>query len=144
LIKRSTGKKSGEPGFCFFSNNKGVNFITLESLLQEKKLLKLTGEDDGIYRFHESNDFFFNKILSWSVSGIDMSSLPSLAGGVKKGFNSLEKKFISKEFEYKDSIARQTLLGSTSLFPDISEKRVAYQVVGENNEDILDTMHHNH
>lgn len=143
LLKRATGNKSKEPGYCFYNNSRGANLVTLEKLLQNKKLLQIFNEDDGLYRFQTANDASYNKILNWSISGIDMSSLPFLSGGVKRGYNSLEKRFINEKFEYKDSIKRQTILGEASLFPDISQSNVSHHTLGETDKTFIDNMFHN-
>ena len=143
LSKRGIGRDTNQPGYCFYNNSQGGNFVTLEKLLSQKRYMGIDSNDDGLYVFNDPNTLLYNKILSWSISGIDLSSLPQLSGGVKRGYNSMEKKFIQKEFIYSDVLKRHTALGKRSLFPDISDKRVSYHNFGEKDEDIIDAIYVN-
>ena len=40
LIKRASGSETSMPGYLFYSNSKGLNFVTLEKLLKQNKLLQ--------------------------------------------------------------------------------------------------------
>jgi len=140
LMKRATGSEGGEPGYLFYNNTHGANFITLESLLMNEDMMP---PSNGEYIFQDPNIVYYNKILEWSISGVDMTSLKHLSGGVKKGYYSKTKQFIHKEFEYSESVDRQTILGKKTLFPDISDKRVSYQTIGESDIGQIDTIFHN-
>jgi len=101
------------------------------------------GEDEGLYVLTDVNPFLYNKILHWSISGIDQSVYKQISGGVKRGYDSKTKSFIQKEFKYSDSIKKQTILGKKSLFPDISNTKVSYQTTGEADIQSIDTIYHN-
>jgi len=145
LMKRGIGVDSGEPGYLFYNNTAGTNFVTLDYLLKHGRTTPHSGPGsvDPVYKFHDEDPFYEDKILEWSISGIDLSSIKQLSGGVKRGYDSMRKKFIQNEFTYKDSVARQTILGRKSLFTDISDEKAGYDLIGETNEDGIDTVYHN-
>lgn len=142
LIKRCSGIKSKEAGYCFYNNGNGSNLITLESLLKEKSLMKLSSQDDGLYTFGDQNLFNYNKILSWSMMGIDNSSLKLLSGGTRFGLDSDKKEFIKNEYKYKDSVNHCTILGGKSLFIDLSANTL-YQNLNESDPKIIDNYYYN-
>lgn len=142
LCKRGTGTESGEPGFVFYNNTKGSNFVTLEYLLSSATEEPLQVGDNQ-YTFSDTNQILYNKILNWSISGIDMSSVRHLSGGTRFGYDSKKKKFIKEEYEYSDGINKHTLLGKKSIFPDISDSGVNFQNFNEDDSDKLETLFHN-
>lgn len=141
LCKRATGQKTGEPGFLFYNSTKGSNFVTLEYLLS-----KATEEPlpvgDNTYSFADENQILYNKILNWSISGIDMSSVTTVNGGIKFGYDTKRKIFLKEGYEYSDGINRHTILGKKSLFPDISRKEVNHKNLSEDNKGKMLTQFH--
>jgi len=140
LLQRCTSKNLNVPGYCLYNNSKGTNFVTLEKLLNGN-LMEIGG--DSVYVFSDSNPFLYNKILSWSISGIDSLSLKNLAGNTLYGYNSMTKSFITKEFGYAESVKNHTILGRQTLFPDYTEKRIGYKNTEETNINSIDTIYHN-
>ena len=63
-MKRASGTTSKKTGYCFYNNSYGSNLITLNTLLEQKTLLKISQEDDGIYTFEDPNLYLYNKILN--------------------------------------------------------------------------------
>jgi len=140
LVKRCTSSDNNQPGFCFYNNKNGTNFVTLEKLLSQKKLMKISDEDDGLYVFQDTNELLYNKILNWYISGLDMTLMKYLSGGVTWGYNTNTKNFIKQKHKYKDLVNEHTMLGKKSLFPDISDEKVSHNNLGENNIDNLNTI----
>jgi len=143
LLKRSTGNRSKMPGFCFYNNSKGTNMVTLDTLLKQQKLLSINDKDDGLYVFVDENTILLNKILDWSISGMDSLSLKRISGGTGLGYNTLDKSFKIKENTYTDSLEKHTILGQKSLFPDYSEVKSNYINEVEDSTDKLNTMFNN-
>ena len=140
LLKRASGLESGQPGFCYFTNSKGMNLVTLEKLLSQKKLMTISDDDSGVYVFEDINPYLYNKILSWKISGSSMNTLDIMSGGVRFGYNSHEKNLIKNEYEYRDIIKDHTILGKHALFPNISESRMKHINYGETNTELIDNI----
>ncbi|MFW6014836.1 MAG: hypothetical protein ACOCRK_00195 [bacterium] len=98
------------------------------------------GDDGGLYVYESQDLYYLNKIFKWQISGMDNSALSSLLGGNRLGFDSMNKKFIRREFEYKDGIDNQTILGRKSLFSDYSDSRANYLNTGEGDKNIIDNI----
>lgn len=141
LMKRSKGSKSRKASYVFFNNSKGSNFITLDTLLSQTKLLKISNKDDGLYVFESENLFLFNKILSWSISGLDNTALRRISGETNLGYDSSTKNFIINEKKYTDQLKNHTILGKFSLFTDKSEIRNGFRYLGEDNEKIIENIY---
>ncbi|MFW6377493.1 MAG: hypothetical protein ACOCZ5_02490 [bacterium] len=125
----------------FYNSIKGVNFVSLGKLLNGP-LMSIDGMSTNGYVFEDANPQYFNKILNWSISGIDMTSLRHIAGATKLGFNSNEKKFIKKEYTYKDMSENHYILGNNTLFADVSNKNSSYGVIGTS-ENEIDNLYQN-
>lgn len=144
LIKRSSGVSSKNTGYCFYNNCYGSNYFPIDSMLEQKTLLKIADNDDGLYTFEDANPYLYNKILNWGMMGIDNSSLKSLAGGVRFGFDDVGKRFIKKEYGYKDTVSKHVILGNKTLFPDISNTNTMHILSGESNEAHLDNIYNDY
>ena len=137
-MKRASGAQSRAPGYLFYSNSNGINFVTLEKLLEQKNKMSIASEDDGVLVFNDSNLFLYNRILNWSISGLDQIGLKSISGGTRLGWDTFQKKFIQSEFTYKESVQEHTILGTKTLFPDRSEHRTEYLNIMERDPKIID------
>lgn len=143
LLKRSSGNNYKTSGYLFYNTIQGSNFITFESLLNNKKLLKISKDDDGLYYFQDYNLFSYNKILSWNMTGLDSIGLKSVAGGTRFGFDSDSKQFLKQQYTYKESVKKNTILGLKTLFPDYSESKVDNKNLGDNNIKTIDNIFNN-
>lgn len=143
LLKRASGSKYNSSGYLFYNTIDSSNFITFESLLNNRNILKISTDDDGLYYFQDENLFAYNKILSWNMTGLDSIGLKSVSGGTRLGFNNKEKKFIKKEYTYKESIEKNTILGYKTLFPDYSESNVEIKNLNETDETLIDNIFNN-
>lgn len=148
LLKRGSGNKSKNAGYVFYSSSDGesengaLNYITLDTLLDNKELLKLEKDDDGTYSFDAPNMFDFNKIISSKISGIDKNGFRGIMGGNRFGFDYTKNRIIKKEFKYTDSLDKHTTLGEYSLFNDISEQNVRNKLLGESSDEIIENMYY--
>lgn len=142
LIKRSRGATSRKPGFLFYRNFNGLNFVTLEQLLNQKKLMDIGWEGSGFYTFEGESKYPYNKILGYELSGIDNMARIELKGCVKKGYDFKRKKLIDNSYTYDDGISQFTLLGEKSLFEDISDSEVNHDITGESDENIIDNIYY--
>lgn len=142
LIKRGRGSLSRKPGFLFYRNFRGLNFITLESLLQQSRLMEIGWDGSGFYRFEGSSKYPYNKIIGYEMSGLDNMGRMELKGATQKGYNFKKKKLINKKYTYDDGISQFTLLGERSLFTDISDSNVHNVITGESNERIIDNIYY--
>jgi hypothetical protein len=77
------------------------------------------------------------------MTGLDSIGLKSVSGGTRLGFNNKEKKFIKKEYTYKESIEKNTILGYKTLFPDYSESNVEIKNLNETDETLIDNIFNN-
>lgn len=144
LSKRASGISTKNTGYCFYNTPSGTNFFPLNSMLENTKLLKISDEDDGLYTFEDSNLYLYNKILNWSMMGIDNSSLRSIAGGVRFGFDTYGKRFIKNEYEYSSVVKNHTILGNKTLFPDISNSNSIHALTGESDEKTINNMYNDY
>ena len=116
LTERSSGFTSKQGGYLFFSNRNGLNFITIDKLISSTKM------DNDVYKLGASDsDWAYNQILGWKVLGSDSTAKRYIRGGVRRGFDSSTKSFVESSNTYNDSIAKHTILGGFSIFPDISD-----------------------
>jgi hypothetical protein len=143
LIKRGSGASTGQPGYLYYNNSKGLNFVTLENLFQNQEVEYDTNTKKILsYRFNVKDpDAASNKIISWSISHIDYQSLLGLKGGRRLGYNFATKALLDQSHTYKTSIANYTILGKKTLFPDYSEKNTKILLEGESQATILDNIH---
>lgn len=142
LMKRSSGSETGLPGYLYYQNSKGWNFVTLEKLLEQLSLMKIDEEDDGRYCFEDVNLFYRNKIHSWRISSVDNQAISKLQGGHRFGYNFTSKESLDQDFEYSGGISKFTLLGRITLFPDISKDNGDYILEGDSDTDMLDNINY--
>jgi len=136
LLERSKEAKSGKAGMCWYNNIKGTNLVSLDTLLSQKKLMTIGDDDDGIYVFKDDNYFLFNRILGWSISGIDNTALRKISGETLLGYNNESKIFLIKEKKYTDMLKEHTVLGKKSLFSDKSDYRNGF--IQPSDDNIID------
>ena len=133
LCKRSKGSESETGGYLCYNNTKtqfNTNIHTINKLLNDKTYI-----DPTPYIFEGTLDKT-NKILDWSISGIDKNSTKTLRGGNWRGYDSQTKSFINLNYRYSDGVEDTILMGKKSLFNNISEETVN-KFIGESDEDIL-------
>lgn len=141
LLKRSSNENE-IPGYLFYTNttNKQYNFITLDTLLSNNRLMTTTEIDNGTYFFNSEYENDLNRILNWEQNSIDTINFPILSGNKIKGYNFENKHFISKNKLYADNIKNYTLLGKYSLFPDISNNNPKVMLTGIESEKRLNNV----
>lgn len=144
LMTKSKGKNSNTTGYLYFTNGNGVNYITLDSLLSQRNLMKVGSsqtpkqiDDDGVYFFKDQGLYLYNKIYQWKISSIDYLGMKSLGGSMTYGYNIDGKQLLRSPNTYTDGVANSTLLGRSSLFPDISQKHISHTLEGD---DTLQTL----
>lgn len=142
LMRRGSSVNYNISGYLFYNNSKGNNFITLEKLLQQTKLVDAYDKDTGVYVFESKNLYYRNKILSWSISSIDTTSAGIIRGGHRFGYDFNTKTFIDNSYKYSTSISKYTMLGKKTLFIDVSDDTIRYDIEGESNSDIIDNMYY--
>jgi len=148
LMERSTGIKSGKPGYLCFENMDGYNLITLPSLMNSSVDMMQPNDGDNIrYWFDTDNLYLYNKVSSFDREGVDNSSMQQLSGGNRLGYDILRKKNILKLYTYKDSRNKfkDNLLGNPEyplLDPDITG-RERFIKTGENDEVFMDNIYYN-
>ena len=144
LSKRTRGSDSKESGYLFYMNTKdpvGANFVTLESLLKQTSLMDPGG---GVYKMVDSNQSLINRIIKFNLSQIDNQSLSKLSGHTYLGYDIKRKKIIKREYNYKNSIKKYTVLGKYSLFNDNIINLASFDEIntGESKEDVIDNMYY--
>jgi hypothetical protein len=138
VAERSSGFTSKQGGYLFYSNRNGMNFITIDKLMSSTKM------DDELYRIGAAtSSWSYNQILGWRVLGSDSTAKRYIRGGIRRGFDSSTKTFVESSNTYDDSIAKHVILGSYSIFPDISDSFAQQYLDGDSDPLILDNMFQN-
>jgi len=138
LMKRCSSKETDCPGYLLYNSTNGVNFTTLEKLMQNKD------KDPNIYLFEDKSQFYLNKIISWSHSGMDSHGLQDIAGSYRVGYDPMQKKLLFNNYKYSDAIKKFTMLGKKTLFSsDIDETQIRYKYEAETDPKVLDNIYHN-
>jgi hypothetical protein len=139
LCRRGTSKVGKKPGYLFYNNTKGTNFLTLDALLRGSPTTDK--KTSMTYKFDKPDEsYFLNKILSASLQGIDNYQMNFLRGGHKFGYDFSSKSFITKQYEYSDLVRGTTILGNKTLYSDIGTPRADYVLEAEPDPNILDAM----
>ena len=142
LIKRGSGATSKKAGYAYYNNGEGTNFVTLEKLLANKSILNTGLKTPEDYVFESPEDAEYrNKILGWTLQGIDNTGTNSIKGAHVFGYNFATKSLYDRSHEYSTSISQYTMLGRKTLFPDISNDTMMYSLEGDNDTDILDNIY---
>ena len=136
LMCRASGAETKTAGYLFFSNSKGLNLTTIEKLFRNQTLEK-DGKNILYYRFGATDGLYSNKILGWSIGGIDKQSLLGLQGGKKYGYDWATKSLLTKEYTYEDQISKFTMFGKKTLFTNISNSDIKLDMEGDSNEILL-------
>ena len=135
LMKRCTGASSNQAGYLYFNSNKGTNFITLDNLLSKKV------SDSNNYVLTDTSEYYNNKILSRTLNGIDRMSMKKIKGAHKLGYDFETKSFLDEEYTYKDSVKNLTILGRKTLFRDISDSNIRFDMEAESDQTFLDNIY---
>lgn len=146
ILPRLLGTVDPTSGYMMFNNTKNTlttNVKTLNNLFSESSevakaefvpeaLESSPGSqtDTGL----QHRDF---KILDWKIDGIDHISTKGLQGGTWRGYDFLRKKLLSESYTYDSMLQKTILLGRNALFSDISNEYGSFEILGENNEDII-------
>lgn len=135
LSSRGRGNESGVGGYvCHTSTRNGKSnavYKTMNMLLGERNYI-----EEELYTFEGfRNDR--NKILEWSVSGLDKTATKVLRGGKWHGFDSATKAPVTLEYAYSDGVSDTMMMGRKSLFTDISDTTTSNVLTGEDNEEIV-------
>ena len=146
LSKRGSGAISNTPGYLFYHNNKGYNYVTMEKLLQTRNVLNtglvINGADE-YYLFETKDPVYRNKILGWKMYGIDFTGMNSIRGGHTLGYDFENKSLLDEGNTYVPMINNYTMLGRKTLFTDISNESMSYSMEGDNNIEALNNIYGN-
>lgn len=135
LLKRSRSAATDTSGYlCFMNTNEKpvINMKTFNSLFSNNSYL-----DPENYVFEDINQVRENKIFEWWINGLDRFSMRGMRGGHWKGYDHTRKKFLDVSYQYTDGIDETTILGKKSLFTDISSDVTTYDMLGDNDEEII-------
>lgn len=150
LMNRGSSSVNNTPGYLMYrsSHSDGIfkfNFVTLESLLSNTKLMGPKDPTDSgidpIYQFEQPNTYYINKIKDFKLLKVDFNALRSLTGSTITGYDIQTKNIINKSYNYKDAVNKFTILGKKSLFPTnmgINGSKIV--VDGYGDEKILDNI----
>lgn len=129
ILKRTASQRQGTSGYLCYNNTfntNSVNVYTLNHLFSENNAV-----DDQDYVFTgQTVDVTQNKILDWSISGVDQSLMRVVRGGQFKGFDQNTKRLMNYHYTYKDGIEDTIILGRKSLLPDISDDKTSHDIIG--------------
>ena len=154
LMKRLSGKKSNNSGYLFFTNSQfsdkrtteeqlfTLNFVTLDSLLSSKEVLKLDDSDNGVYTLagEDLNSYEYNIIQSYTLNMVDKQAIKGIAGGRYYGYNNKDKTLLDIPFTYNDHLKKHTILGESSLFDDISDLSMSRYFTGEQDQKFIENI----
>jgi len=141
LSQRASGAETNRPGYVFYMNRDGCNFVTLEKLFQNTKIEMSDKKKPLYYRFTSIDEpGYINTFLNWQISSVDSQALQTLRGGTRMGFDFFTKSLIKKTYTYADTIQKFTLVGNRTLFPDISSNTTKFIYTGEEDEKMMDNI----
>lgn len=136
LMCRASGAETKTAGYLLYSSSQGLNFTTIEKLFRNQTVEK-DGDSVLYYRFGITDELYSNKILGWSIGGIDKQSLLGIQGGKKYGYDWATKGLLTKEYTYADQISKFTMFGKKTLFTNISNSDIKLDMEGDSNETLL-------
>lgn len=139
LMKRSRSIKTGEGGYLYYHNTADEK---RSMKLNVKSINYLLGDIDGTldpdaYVMTSQDLTIENKILEYTMTGLDRNSNVKIRGGSWKGYNFLRKKLIEQDLTYSEGIDRTILLGGASLYGKIDDIASNISITGETNQDLL-------
>jgi len=139
LMKRSRSTTTGEGGYLYYHNTADEQ---RSMKLNVKSLNYLLGDVDGTldpdaYIMSSQDLTIKNKILEYTMTGLDRNSNTKIRGGSWKGYNFFRKKLIEQDLTYSEGIDRTILLGGTSLYGKIDDIASNISITGEPNQDLL-------
>lgn len=140
LMRRASSAETQMPGYLFYSNAKGLNFVTLEKLLRQTNLEKDYKGNPLRYYLQSKAPNDPNKILGFSTNGIDYQSFIDLKGGIKHGFDFSTKSLKKVEHMYSETISKFTMLGKKTMFFNIDDTRTKFEAEGDSDEAILQNI----
>lgn len=137
LSRRATSVESGKSGYLFYNNSQGLNYLTLDKLLQGAPRTSGTTKDEYVFSSPD-NIWFINKVIGWELIGIDNFFLKWIQGGNKFGYDFTTKSLLNTRYEFKDGLDNITVLGRKALYSDIGTSRADYVIEGDSDSKILD------
>ncbi|HRR48409.1 MAG TPA: hypothetical protein P5293_00315 [Bacteroidales bacterium] len=140
LSRRASSLESLAPGYLFYNNSRGLNFVTLEKLLKQTELEKGFDGTPQRYYFSTGADQSLNKILGFTISGIDYQSMTGIKGGHKLGYDFVTKSFVDQPYTYENMIKKFTLFGKKSFFWNISDTSARFDLEGDSDIAFLENM----
>lgn len=136
IKKRCRGETSRQAGYLFYSNSKGINFVTLNTLLasteREKKEVHVTGtqkdrmDKDHVRYVFSTTTGDSNQILGAFIYTPDAVDIDKLGGNRYLGFDFDGKKLITEDYQYTDHFessekgAPINLYGNSTTYPNIN------------------------
>jgi len=136
LMKRSRSQITGEAGYLYYHNTKGGMSINVKSYNYLLGDIDRTLDPDT-YVMDSSDLTYQNKILEFTMTGLDRNSNAKIRGGSWKGYNFSRKKLIEQDLEYTEAIGRTMLLGKSSLYGTIDDTESNISISGETSQDLL-------
>ena len=138
LSPRASGNTSKMPGYLFYSNSKGYNFHTLETLFTSKEFEKEDNKSITKYVFTDTENLEReSKILSWTIEPINYQALNYLSGGHRLGYDFTTKSLIDYSYTYDEIISKYTMMGKKTLFTNISKADNQITLDGDDSEATL-------
>lgn len=139
LMKRSRSITTGEGGYLYYHNTADQQ---RSMKLNVKSLNYLLGDVDRTldptpYVMSSQDMNVENKVLEYTMTGLDRNSNAKIRGGSWKGYNFSRKKLLEQNLTYSEAIDRTMLLGSTSLYGPIDDASSNISIAGETTQDIL-------
>lgn len=138
LMKRNSGVVSRNSGYLFYSNFRGLNFITIDNLLN-----KSANSEDQFKIGPTVNLLDKNKVLGWKIRGIDTLGIKKVKGATKFGFDSSTKSFITSQNTYDDGVSKHRMLGKLSLFGAMGNSSVNISLDGDSDPLVLKNIFYN-
>ena len=135
--RSSITKKSGY--LCYNSTQDGwkTNVRTLDYLMSDQNKI-----DSKKFVFENANEnpHGQNKIFEWWIEGINKNAMDMTRGGVWKGFDTSQRKFLNNEWTYADGVQNMFALGTKSLYSDVSDKNSYHKLTGEKTQEDLEMV----
>jgi hypothetical protein len=139
-LKRAKSSVTTKSGYLHYNNTEDgwkTNTRTLDYLFSDQNKI-----DSNTYIFENANEnpHGQNKIFEWWLEGINKNAMDQTRGGVWKGFDTTQRKFLNTEYTYADGVVNTTSVGTKSLYSDISDLNSYHKLTGERTQDDLDMV----
>jgi hypothetical protein len=143
ILKRTRSQTTGKSGYLCYNNTEDgwrTNVRTLDFLFSDQNFI-----DSATFHFESGDENVQgkNKIWEWWMDGINKNAMEKARGGVWKGYDSKQRKFLTAQYTYADGIEDVIAMGKASLYADLSDPNSFHRLTGERTLEELELVAYN-